>query len=170
MRPMMALVRAEGGIPRTLADDLTIHARGVGHWSRLRNSANASHRYLHDAGSAIAPAKSVCFSTGANVRRIMRKHVWSELQITVQVALTARDLGAQANFGKVKHSGTLGMRMREVCPSLRRLACFPASVATKLRAISGKIVPKALYGAESTPVQHVAMRTLRNALKHCIGL
>ena len=63
MRPWLVQMRQAAVVPRILADDLQILARGPNHLSHFEYAFDATHKHLYDMGARIAPKKSVVFSS-----------------------------------------------------------------------------------------------------------
>ena len=97
-------------------------------------------------------------STSANQRANMRKMKWGIRQVNMTVAQDSRDLGAHINTIRQVRNGTLAARMKEATQLVRRITFMPVPRTRKRIVINGKAIPKALYGAEVTPVpkKHIA--------------
>ena len=61
MRPWLVQMKQAAVVPRILADDLQILARGANRLNRFENASDATHKHLYDMGARVAPKKSVVF-------------------------------------------------------------------------------------------------------------
>ena len=165
LRPLLLLAKSCNTIPRTLADDATIYARGVRHWARVRAAGQAAFLFLESIGSKASPGKCNLFSNSVMTRKAMRKFVWPALGVATPVCCTARDLGAQANFGRVATAGVLIGRMRKAAPIVRHIGNLPIAAAMKVRLVKGKALAMGLYGCESTPTPHRPCQAFATAIK-----
>eukprot|EP00969_Alexandrium_andersonii_P068238 3009304-Alexandrium_andersonii.AAC.1 len=84
-------------------------------------------------GSRVSHAKCALFSTCASTRAAMRNHQWPVLQAHIPVALSARDLGAQINFGKVACTGVLADRFHKATGVVNHVRGIPSAAVVKLR-------------------------------------
>ena len=96
LRPLIILTRTANALPRALADDLTVMARGLRHWARVRNATTLSIIYLEDLGARVSRPKCALLSTSPAARASMRKHKWPILPKPIKVTVTARDLGPRS--------------------------------------------------------------------------
>ena len=111
----------------------------------------------------LAPAKSVTFTSEAADRKWLRTHKWRRLGKTIPVILHARDLGAHLNTSVGKQVGTtLTARIRGTTKSVIRIGKMKAPYSRKTAVIRTKMLPKALYGCETAPINEAAMRTFRS--------
>ena len=55
MRPWLAQMKQAAVVPRILADDLQISARGPNHLEHFEYAFDATHKHLYDMGARIAP-------------------------------------------------------------------------------------------------------------------
>ena len=64
-----------GAIPRILADDIMLLTTGPDHLELFTDTFTATHKYLQDLGSQIAPTKSLTFSTLASTRKQLIREI-----------------------------------------------------------------------------------------------
>ena len=100
LKPWCNLMRHLHLIPRVLADDVMVLARGADHVRRFQIGFTQTHGYVQDIGGRIAPSKSYTFSTHPTARQWLRDHIWQRLDAIIQVVLHARDLGAHLNLSQ----------------------------------------------------------------------
>ena len=105
------------------------------------------------------------FSMNSSTRAALKRHKWKVLKQHIPVTTTARDLGAQASFGKVLRSATFKTRVGKAVAIVKHVASLPTQFRTKLGLLRTKCLPKALYGCESSAIPTKYMRTLRSAIK-----
>ena len=91
-------------------------------------------------------------STSANQRANMRRMKWGIRNVSMTVVQDSRDLGAHINTIRQVRNNTLAARMKEATQLVRRITFMPVPRTRKRIVINGKAIPKALYGAEVTPV------------------
>ena len=168
LTPLTKALKALGAVPRVLADDLNLLCRGPRHWRLLIRAGDCTHEYIIMMGCKISAPKSVLFSTSAEVRQHMRRHVWRFIEMAVPVKLHARDLGAHLAFGAHLAGDTLTTRMHGIIELLQRLSYLPVEARGTLDAILIKALPRALYGCESTPVQARAVGSMRASIKRAL--
>ena len=68
LKPWISMSRTLAVVPRMLADDLYIYARGINCAENLKAALNFTHAFLHDMGAAVAPKKSYVFASSNVIR------------------------------------------------------------------------------------------------------
>ena len=119
-------------------------------------------------GSAIAPKKCILFSTAADIRAAMRAHKWPGGVGLIPVATSARDLGAQVNYGRVARAGIITTRVRKAVSIAKHIESLPCPGTMRCTLINTKASPKGLYGCESSPCPAGLMSSLGASFKAAI--
>eukprot|EP00969_Alexandrium_andersonii_P199609 8816956-Alexandrium_andersonii.AAC.1 len=78
-------------------------------------------------GSQVSVGKCLLFSTGKLARAQMRVHIWPFVNKGFKVVCTARDLGAQANFGKKASGAVTSGRMRKGAKHASHVRTLPCT-------------------------------------------
>ena len=99
MRAWIIMLRPMQVLPRVLADDVCIIAKGSHMLKKLARALNATHRFCQDMGAKIAPTKSLNFATTLVARRWLEQSWWKEIQAAIPVVGDFRYLGAHVNTG-----------------------------------------------------------------------
>eukprot|EP00969_Alexandrium_andersonii_P014237 620433-Alexandrium_andersonii.AAC.1 len=129
---------------------------------------DTTHRYLARMGAKVARDKCGVFSTCKATRRKFRKHVWRWLDHAIKVQNDARDLGAHMSFGTQMIAGTLLVRVGSAAAYASHIGSLPLAHAGRLRIYRGKVVPKAIFGAEVTPFTTECRRIMGAAVKKAV--
>ena len=146
--------------PRVLADDLLIIATGARHLEHIEYAFNLTHKHLHDIGAKVAPKKRLTFSSDPAARKWLKDHTWRRIRKTIKVATDTRDLGAHLNTAQGRMRGTtLTSRMRTTTRATIRLGRIKAPYERKTEIIRAKMLPKGLYGCETTLVNDAELRS-----------
>ena len=165
MRPWILLMRTFEGITCCiLADDVLILATGKQMARNFSKALDATHTFLHDMGAKVAPTKSLNFATHRSVKAWLGKKVWAGIGTTVKVVDDLRYLGAHITTTYDCMSGTLEDRISKAITLLQRLRYCPASVETKVRAITTKVYAAGLYGVEATQISTAKVAKLSAAV------
>ena len=110
LRPWILRMRAHGVIPRTLADDVRIHATQSGllvegqpcsMLNRMRNAVEDTFAFMDNMGAAISASKSHCYASNSQLRREISQIQWgnklsNERGGKLHHEFTAPALGASA--------------------------------------------------------------------------
>ena len=166
--------------PRVLADDLLILATDTeqagghlagnaeaaqGHLAKAVAAFDATHGHLQDLGAKIAPKKCYAFTSCTTSRSWLRQHRWGRLDKVITVVNDTRDLGAHLNATVNKMVGTtLTQRMIKMTTKTNALNMHKADYDKKAAIIRGKLIPAAIYGCETAPVNEAALRGLRTSI------
>eukprot|EP00974_Lingulodinium_polyedra_P083617 8095911-Lingulodinium_polyedra.AAC.1 len=75
-RPWILAARRIGAVPRVLADDMRVYARGRDAPQRAARACRATPDFVDQIGGAIAPAKSLRFGNDANARAFLSAVDW----------------------------------------------------------------------------------------------
>lgn len=163
MQAWIRQMHDRGFIPRILADDLAILVLGVEALKDFVEAFDLTHKHLMDMGARIAPAKCHVYSSDLTWRMWLMRHRWRFLGRKIPVSNDGRDLGAHYNALASRAVGTtLTGRTRATAMSAARLAKMRRiPYAVRAVTIRTKLLPKALYGCELSPINEAAMGTLR---------
>ena len=80
------------------------------------------------------------------------------------VCCHVRDLGAHMNMGKRAYAPTIAARVRRAILVLRRMRSVPASTATEMKVIMGKVMPMIMYGTQVSPTPKKLVESARAAI------
>ena len=93
---------------------------------------------------------------------------WGHTKQSIPVTTSARDIGSQINFGKIKKAGVLEQRLRKATAVTRHLLTLPADYPLKAKWFQAKCMAMGLYGAESTPLPAKAFSCFQTAAKQAL--
>ena len=167
--PWVALMKARGGKPRGLADDLTITTTGPNHETCFRNAYDATFYYLKDLGAKPAPKKCFTFSTSADTRAKLRMHAWQSLGSSINVVNDTRDLGGHLSTQAVLNGSTITCRLKKANALATKLAGMPWTFEAKQKIVETLIYPTGLYGCEASPVAEREAAKLGANIAKAIG-
>ena len=85
---------AIGAIPRTLAADWSLMAKGSRALLVFPHAFNATMEHLQDLGGRIAPSESKLFATIAAHRQWLSSYLWPTIRQTIDVVHHMGDLDA----------------------------------------------------------------------------
>ena len=121
LRPWISVMKNIGAIPRILADDILVFAKGLDHEAVFLRAFEATHVFFDDIGAQLAPSKSTTFSTVRTTRAKLRKHMWKTTGTLIACVLHARDLGSHMNTGARMCAPTLTARLEEATQLVQRI-------------------------------------------------
>ena len=148
---------------------MTIVSYGVNHEETFRQAYICTLSYLHLIGAKPAPKKCYTFSTLAITRIRLQHYLWEEVNATIPVATSIRDLGGHLCTTAKLQSPTLTLRMKKANAFCNRLAFFPWPTEAKLRVVQTLILPLALYGCEASPASNKEIDALSVAIAKAIA-
>ena len=135
LRPWTVIMIKEGCVPRLLADDMAVHAKGKDHAMKFHSAYNKTLEFLLDMGAKVAKKKCFLYSTSTNTRRWLELVQWEAFDNeTIDVVVCARDIGAHLNTGIKANGATLTTRMEKATTSI-------GNVTPRRRATRGKEKP-----------------------------
>jgi len=115
LRPWVALRRTMAAVPRTLADDLSIHAEGLMHQPRLAAVLRVTRAFIILIGGTVTTGPASVPEGRAWLRAVRWPGVGSRVDDEawlngerLPVVLRWRDLGVRARTGGVPAASTLG--------------------------------------------------------------
>jgi len=152
MRPWIMMMINCGVMCCVLADDVLIFSSGTDMLHTFTNALNATHSYLQEMGSRIAPSKSFNFASNDTSAKWLQLTRWPIIDEGIKVVNNFRYLGAHLNARASLRSPTLTKRIDKALLQLRRLQYVPATAEAKARAIVAKIYAGALYGVEAAAI------------------
>ncbi len=120
-------------------------------------------------GAKASPSKSYTFSSDATARDWLRHHFWESVQSDIPTVLHCRDLGANLSMGRILCGATLTTRLREGKQPTQAIGRMPLTEEQRHLVITGKIIPRSLYGIEAQLVAVNAMAKVRTAIVDAVG-
>ena len=160
---------ATGCIPRALADDILITAKGEQHELVFLRGYTITLHFFHTIGARIAFAKCVLFSTCTATRTRLQQHVWPTIACTIKVVLHFRDLGAHICTGNRMVAPTWRDRLVAGQGICHKMATTGWDYDARHHAIRTLALPLSLYGCEASPYPTVEMGKLVTAVAKNIG-
>ena len=94
MRPWILRVRAVGAIPRVLADDMSVMAKGGQHFHATTQAMTITQIYVRDIGGTVSGPKSYTFSSDTDTRRLLRAQTWIAIAACCTTTCCAATVGA----------------------------------------------------------------------------
>ena len=143
-------MKAFSVVPRVLADDMLVSARGSNHGQLFQQAFHTIHEYLDMIGARVASSKNYTFSTDENVRSQLRDHIWPMLNSTICVVNHIRDLGTHFNVNDRKACTTLTDRLNAAIRLCEKLHYTRLPYYFKQQVVKVLILPTALYGCEAS--------------------
>ena len=148
MRPWVMLAKGRGCIPRILADDIMLIAKGKGAIRKFATTLQLSHQYLLDMGAKIAHGKSVNFASTKPARTWLAETAWVLAGGAIKVVEHLRYLGGHITMGAKRHHSTISGRGQHGQAMARRVDKLPVARNKKAAIIRAKVIPASLYGVE----------------------
>ena len=145
-----------GCIPRALADDILVTAKGDQHELLFLRGYTITLLYFHIIGARIAFTKCFLFSTCTTTRARLQNHVWPIINCSINVVLHYRDLGAHI----CRDLTTAWLHPPCVTDLLQGMA-----FAKNLLTLAGNTVPGIAPSARLSSPFHLWLRSL--ALSPC---
>eukprot|EP00969_Alexandrium_andersonii_P212145 9368604-Alexandrium_andersonii.AAC.1 len=96
-------------------------------------------------GARASADKTVVVASSARLRERIRKHDFAQLGGRVVVSTHTRDLGAHLSVGERRAGTTATVRMRKAEQACRMLKWINSPFENKVRCVTGKIIPSAIY-------------------------
>ena len=158
-----------GCIPRALADDILITAKGDQHELLFLRGYTLTLLYFHIIGARIAITKCFLFSTCTATRARLQNHVWPIINCSITVVLHYRDLGAHICLGNRMVAPTLRDRLVAGHGICQKLANTGWEYSSRHRASHTLVLPLSLYGCEASPFPLAEMGKLVTSVARNIG-
>eukprot|EP00973_Karenia_brevis_P037470 5169378-Karenia_brevis.AAC.1 len=143
--------------PRTLANDLLIHATGSHALSLFHRGYNKSVQHLNELGAKIAPTKCGTFATRPSHRTWLALHKWESLNTTVKCHQHLRDLGSTLNVICSVRTSVSRTRFQSAGRCVFQILKLPHSKSQKASFIRTAAHPQAFYGSEASHVDEHAL-------------
>ena len=169
LRPWQLQMIALGAIPRTLADDLLLMAKGSRALHLFSFAFNATIEHLQDMGGRIAPKKSKLFATLTEHRQWLEAFQWPALQQVISVVHQMRDLGASLSTTFVANTSLSRERLRKAIEVLKRIRNLPYAMRQKVQFVLSCAHAQAFYGCEASPVDESALKSYTSLLLQVVG-
>ena len=118
-------VRGTRAVPRAIADDIAVTARGQHARHMIDAALTATIDYIRDMGGVEAKAKTRFWASDAADRAWARARQWPATGTRIPVPLDFKDLGAHLSTAACPHGGTLARRMVRVIALLHRISFLP---------------------------------------------
>ena len=131
LRPWQLQMISMGAIPRTLADDLLLMAKGSRALHLFSRAFDATMVHLQDLGGRIAPSKSKIFATISDHRQWLAAYLWPAIHETISVVHHMRDLGASLSTTFVSNTSISRDRLRKAIGGLKRIRHLPFAMRQK---------------------------------------
>ncbi len=154
MRPWVLMAKARGCLPRILADDIMLIAKGKGAIRRFASVLNLSHQYLLDMGAKIAHGKSINFASTKTARTWLAETAWDLAGGAIKVVEHMRYLGGHISTGAKRHNTTLSGRGKNGQTMARKVDRLPVDRKKKAAIIRAKVIPASLYGIRQSDRCH----------------
>jgi len=113
-------------------------------------------------GMKLNVKKTYIWSTSRQGRKKWGAFRWRGQRIHCQHH--ARVLGAGLSFCRQRRTGILGKRLDSTLSRARRVGFVPLNIKGRGALVAASVIPKALYGVESTRLPRSRIRKIRSAI------
>ena len=164
LRPWICMIKTLRVITKVLADDVMIVAKGKRMLASFANALGATHTYMQDMGSRIAPSKSFNFASTAKARVWLRETWWTQVNTHIEVVEDFRYLGVHLSTTLTRRNRTIEARCATAMVQLRKLKYVQASAESKAKAIRVKVYACLFYGIEANDLTEKQLASISAAV------
>jgi hypothetical protein len=144
---------------RSFADDMHVLGKSAG---SIKYGIERTSTFESLTGMKLNVKKTYIWSTSSIGRRQWGAFRWRGHRIYCQ--RHARVLGASLSFCRQRKKGVMGQRLDNTLGRAARVGFAPLSMRGKSDLITSSVIPKALYGAETTRLPRSRLRKIRSAI------
>ena len=168
MRAWTAMMRAEGITPYVYVDDIMLVQRGqnIGNFT---NALNKTLEYIQSMGAQISQKKSHMFATSPETEDRLSRVTWQVIKTKLNIVKKFRYLGAQVTSRRRQATEEMDKRMIKACNLLEKISKIGLNVQTRIKAITVKINPMAVYGAENANPSTANLQKFKTKILQCIS-